>query len=98
MLNLIDRDVFGDNVTKFMTEALISHNLLLKTQMYYGDWKDMTFLQLETEQFEGELIVGEQTESEDRESYIERFWNGQLGITQTLRGYPETVPLSGNFV
>ena len=36
MLNLIDRDVFGDNVTKFMTEALISHNLLLKTQMYYG--------------------------------------------------------------
>ena len=36
MLNLIDRDVFGDNVTKFMTEAMISHNLLLKTQMYYG--------------------------------------------------------------
>ena len=31
MLNLIDRDVFGDNVTTFMTDAMISHNLLLKT-------------------------------------------------------------------
>ena len=62
-----------------MTEALISHSLLLKTQMYYGDWKDMTFLQRETEQlFEGELIVGEHTESEDYESEIERFWTGQL--------------------
>ena len=39
MLNLIDRDVFGDNVTKFMTEAMISHNLFLKTPMYFGDWK-----------------------------------------------------------
>ena len=55
MLNLIDRDVFGDNVTKFMTEAMISHNLLLKTQMCYGDWKDMTSLELEGEQIEGDV-------------------------------------------
>ena len=36
MLNLIDSDVFGDNVTTFMTEAMISHNLLLKTPMYFS--------------------------------------------------------------
>ena len=36
MLNLIDRDLFGDNVTTFMTEAMINHKLLLKTPMYFS--------------------------------------------------------------
>ena len=38
MLNLIDRDVFGDNVTKFMTEAMISQNLIWKTPKFATDW------------------------------------------------------------
>ena len=58
MLNLIDRDVFGDNVTKFMTEAMISHNLLLKTQMYYGYLNnDMQLRQRQPEQLDDDESV-----------------------------------------
>ena len=59
-LNLIDRDVFGDHVTKFMTEAMISHNLLLKTQMYYGYLNnDMQLRQRQPEQLDDDESVEE---------------------------------------
>ena len=41
-----------------MTEALISHNLLLKTQMYYGDWKNhMQFRQRQSEQLDEAIYL-----------------------------------------
>ena len=58
MLNLIDRDVFGDNVTKFMTEAMISQNVLLKTQLYYGNWNNQMQLRpRQTEQLDDDIYV-----------------------------------------
>ena len=60
MLNLIDRDVFGDNVTKFMTEAMISQNVLLKTQLYYGNWNNQMQLRpRQTEQLDDDESVEE---------------------------------------
>ena len=84
-----------------MTEAMISQNLLLKTQMHYGQVEDMMIFVVEhpfQAEAEEEIPRSSTDSEEDSEGYIERFWNGQLGITQTLRGYPEAVPLSGNFV
>lgn len=58
MLNLIDRDVFGDNVTKFMTEAMISQNVLLKTQLYYGNWNNQMQLRpRQTEQLDDDIYI-----------------------------------------
>ena len=36
VINLIDRVVFGDNVTQFMTEALICHHLRWNAPRYWN--------------------------------------------------------------
>ena len=77
MLNLIDRDVFGDNVTKFMTEAMISQNLLLKTQMYYGYLNnDMQLRQRQPEQLDDD----ESVEDAPRTSRGASVWDDYLAF------------------
>ena len=75
MLNLIDRDVFGDNVTKFMTEAMISQNVLLKTQLYYGNWNNQ--MQLRPRQTE-QLDDDESVEEVRRTSPHDHVWDDYL--------------------
>ena len=77
MLNLIDRDVFGDNVTKFMTEAMISQNVLLKTQLYYGNWNNQ--MQLRPRQTE-QLDDDESVEEVRRTSRSAGVWDDYLAF------------------
>ena len=77
MLNLIDRDVFGDNVTKFMTEAMISQNVLLKTQLYYGNWNNQMQLRpRQTEQLDDDESVEEVRRTSRRASVWDDYLAG----------------------
>ena len=76
MLNLIDRDVFGDNVTKFMTEAMISQNVLLKTQLYYGNWNNQMQLRpRQTEQLDDDIYVDPEHPCSRRQLYNPHLYN-----------------------
>ena len=76
MLKLIDKDVFGDNVTKFMTEAMISQNVLLKTQLYYGNWNNQMQLRpRQTEQLDDDIYVDPEHPYSRRQLYNPHLYN-----------------------